>query len=158
MPLGKGILGFTELTPDERTKWDAECEQKEREEAAAAEAASKRAQDQVATTAEVENIVSRQVSSELAEENAETIRWFKTEFDLFKKCADKWDLPALPASPQMVAIFLTEQSAYGSDHLATLVRAISAAHRAKDFPNPCDDILVRAVLRLCKKEETQEAK
>src|SRR5262245_19626341 len=33
----------------------------------------------------------------------------KLDFELFKKCAADWDLPSLPAPPQIVAAFLTQQ-------------------------------------------------
>ena len=128
-----------------------EAEQKE--ERRKQEATAKREQAQAQTCAEIEDYVSRNVTAELAAENADTIRWFKAEFDLFRQCCDRWDLPCLPAPPQAVAVFLIERSEQGTAHLEHLCRAIAAAHRAKDLPNPCDDLLVKAVMRLCRKEE-----
>src|SRR5262245_167997 len=142
---GSGILsGFYDVDKIEKREKDEKRKQ---------EAVAKRQQEQAQTCAEIEADLTPHLEADLAAEDANTIRWFKAELDLLRKCADKWDLPSLPASPQLVAIFLTERSEHGTAHLEHLCRAIAAAHKAKALPNPCDDILPRAIVRLCRKEE-----
>jgi hypothetical protein len=64
-------------------------------------------------------------------------------------------MPHLPATPQAVAIWLSEEFEHGLDHLARLRDAVATAHRAADFKDPTEDMLVRAILRLASKVKNQ---
>jgi hypothetical protein len=97
------------------------------------------------------------LKNELAEENA-TARLSerqKQDFALFQKCAARWELPHLPAPPGMVAVFLSEESEKGAAHVDRLCHSIASVHRAFNFPDPTTDILVRAVVRLCRSESNK---
>ena len=72
----------------------------------------------------------------------------RMNFLRFKAYCAKLDLPHLPASPQMVAAFLTTELDKGRPHLNRLIKSISTTHHKADLPDPCTDLLVRALLRL----------
>jgi hypothetical protein len=65
-------------------------------------------------------------------------------------------LPHLPAPPQAVAAYLSKHLDRGSAHVARLARSISTVHRAVGVTDPCDDILVKAVLRLSRETDSKE--
>ena len=70
------------------------------------------------------------------------------DFEQFKKSAAGWELPSLPAPPQMVAAFLTERFIAGETGIIPrLKNSISVIHRACNFSDPTEDVLVRAVIR-----------
>jgi hypothetical protein len=72
----------------------------------------------------------------------------KRDFELFKSSAAEWQLCSLPAAPQMVAAFLTQQYIeHGATIIPRLRNSISVVHRACNFPDPTEDVLVRALVR-----------
>src|SRR5262249_32159611 len=77
----------------------------------------------------------------------------KQDFKKFQACCAKWGLPDLPAPPQAVAVFLSTESEQGAAHVLRLRNSISTIHRATNFADPCDDILVKALVRLIRNEE-----
>jgi hypothetical protein len=91
------------------------------------------------------------LKNELAQENARTrVRaGHKEDFARFQECCRKWQFPALPASPQAVVLFLAEVEA---TQILRLANSISVIHRALNFSDPCDDVLVRALVRLARNE------
>ena len=79
------------------------------------------------------------------------------DFDLFKSCATEWQLGSLPAAPQMVAAFLTQQYIeHGAAIIPRLRNSISVVHRACNFPDPTEDVLVRALLRGLRPRKAKE--
>jgi len=102
----------------------------------------------------IDAALSPHLKDELAAENAadRVTKQQKDDFARFRKyCIEKWELPYLPAAPQLIACFLgNEPVAEG----ARLANAISVVHRAVNFPDPCEDILVRAYLRQVRRAET----
>lgn len=93
------------------------------------------------------------LKNELAKENASTrVRaQHKKDFARFQEVCAKWQFPALPASPQAVAVFLAEVEA---DQISRFANSISVIHRALNFSDPCEDVLVRAVVRLARNEKS----
>jgi hypothetical protein len=116
------------------------------------------------TASGIEKAVTPYLRAELAEEiaarklSAETMRKYRADFLRFKECCAKWDLPHLPASPQAVAGFLSSECSRGLTHVNRLVKAISVAHCSADLSDPTTDILVKAVVRLVKKDPYPTAK
>ena len=110
------------------------------------------------TASGIEKALTPHLRTELAEEiaarklSAETMRKYRADFLRFKECCAKWDLPHLPASPQAVAGFLSSECSRGLTHVNRLVKAISVAHCSADLSDPTTDILVKAVVRLVKKD------
>ena len=123
--------------------------------------AAQRAEEAEETCDGIEKALTPYLRDELAEEfagrrlSADTIRQYSADFRRFKQCCAKWDLPYLPAPPAAVAVFMSEEDERGANHLARLKAAISAAHRAADLDDPCEDLLVRAIMRLARKEKNQ---
>jgi hypothetical protein len=96
------------------------------------------------------------LKKELAAENAQariTAR-HKKDFARFRACCAEWKLPHLPASPQAVAIFLSNETEHGARHVCRLARSISIMHRAVNFTDPTEDVLVRAILRLARTDKS----
>jgi hypothetical protein len=82
------------------------------------------------------------------------------DFAKFRECAESFGLPSLPAPPQAVALFLAD-GRNATARIAKLAKSISIVHKAVGFLDPCDDILVRALLRQAREEsnntpETQQ--
>ena len=129
---------------------DRRAEEDRRKEAAAAELVA----EQEAATNRIENALTALLRDELAAElathklSAETLRAYKNDFQRFKNCCAEWKLPCLPASAQVVAAWLGEEGPRGLAHVNRCKAAISATHRAADLPDPTDDLLVRAVIRM----------
>jgi hypothetical protein len=73
------------------------------------------------------------------------------DFAKFRECAESFGLPSLPAPPQAVALFLADGR--NASRIAKLAKSISIVHKAVGFSDPCDDILVRALLRMAREEE-----
>jgi hypothetical protein len=124
----------------------------ERREAAAAQLAA----EQELATAKIEARLTALLRDELTAEietrklSAETLRIYKSDFQRFKSCCAEWKLPCLPASPQVVAAWLGEEGPRGLKHTLRCKAAISVTHRMAGFPDPTDDLLVKAVCRLLK--------
>src|SRR6516162_1058550 len=106
----------------------------------------------------IDKNLSAHLGRELKLENAKTrVRaQHKQDFKSFQACCDKWGLPDLPAPPQAVAVFLSEKSERGAAHVLRLRNSISTIHRATNFADPCDDILVKALVRLIRNEEKEK--
>jgi len=141
---GKGILSGTIDF--------AEIEKREAEERALQAASAERLEAQEATQHQIEGVMLDYLRDEIAEELAEqkptTNARDRMNFLRFKAYCAKLDLPHLPASPQMVAAFLTTELDKGRPHLNRLIKSISTTHHKADLPDPCTDLLVRALLRL----------
>jgi hypothetical protein len=122
--------------------------------------AVEREAEQAETASGIENALTPYLKNELQQEiaarklSAETLRKFRKDFQAFKECCERWDLPHLPAPPQAVAVFLSEESRHGVKHVERLKASISAIHKAADFSDPTTDILIRAILRLCRNDTT----
>jgi hypothetical protein len=103
----------------------------------------------------IDAALSPHLRKELERENAETrvTAKAKSDFKAFQKCCERWGFPALPAPPQAVAVFLAEESERGASHVIRLRNSISTIHRATNFADPCDDILIKAMVRLIRNEE-----
>jgi hypothetical protein len=97
------------------------------------------------------------LKNELAKENASTrVRaQHKKDFARFQEVCAKWQFPALPASPQAVAVFLAEVEAA---QISRFANSISVIHRSLNFSDPVGDVLVQAILRLARTECSQERK
>ena len=63
-------------------------------------------------------------------------------------------LPHLPAAPAAIAAFLTSEMEKGQGHLNRLCAAIAVMHKRVDLPDPTNDPLVRAVVRLAHKDKS----
>src|SRR5215813_10438890 len=89
----------------------------------------------------IDKNLSGHLGKELKLENAKTrVRaQHKQDFKLFQACCSKWGLADLPAPPQAVAVFLSEQSEHGATHVARLARSISIVHSACNFSDPTTD-------------------
>jgi hypothetical protein len=101
--------------------------------------------------------LSPHLKAELAAEN-ETARVTpkqKADFADFRATCTKWGMPYLPAMPQAVAIFLAEGDA---DTVLRRCKSISVIHRAVGESDPCEDVLVRAIVRQARNECSQERK
>src|SRR6516162_3726085 len=95
--------------------------------------------------------LSPHLKAELAAEN-ETARVTpkqKADFADFRATCTKWGMPYLPAMPQAVAIFLAEGNA---DTVLRRCKSISVIHRAVGESDPCEDVLVRAIVRQARNE------
>jgi hypothetical protein len=95
------------------------------------------------------------LKEELAAENlaSRVTASHKADFVQFQACCKRQGLPHLPAPPQAVALFLAEEIGCGAKLLTRLARSISIVHTALNFPDPCADVLVRAVLRLARNDK-----
>jgi hypothetical protein len=62
-------------------------------------------------------------------------------------------LPHLPAAPAAIAAFLATEIERGQNHLNRLCAAIATMHKRVDLPDPTNDPLVRAVVRLALKDK-----
>ena len=101
--------------------------------------------------------LSPHLKAELAAEN-ETARVTpkqKADFADFRATCTKWGMPYLPATPQAVALFLAEGDA---DTVLRRCKSISVIHRAVGESDPCEDVLVRAIVRQARNECSQERK
>ena len=153
MPTIYPLLGDPyEITADEdarmretyKVEFEGSRKRKEKETADA-----KHAADYRAGLDAIDKNLSAHLGRELKLENAKT-------FKSFQACCDKWGLPDLPAPPQAVAVFLSEKSERGAAHVLRLRNSISTIHRATNFADPCDDILVKALVRLIRNEEKEK--
>lgn len=108
----------------------------------------------------IDKNLSAHLGRELKLENAKTrVRaQHKQDFKAFQACCAKWGLPDLPAPPQAVAVFLSEESERGAAHVSRLARSISVVHTACNFADPTTDVLVRALLRLVRTDKSSPHK
>jgi hypothetical protein len=153
---GSGILSGHHDTEE----IDRRIEEDRRKEAAAAQLAA----DQEKAVNKIEDALTSWLRTELAEEiagrkrlSAETLRTYKNDFQRFKQCCAEWKLPCLPAPAQIVAAWLGEEGHRGLAHVLRCKAAISAAHRAADLPDPTNDLLVRAVIRMVRQDKSPPA-
>ena len=144
-----GILGDTsEAAWAEARRLNEERRQNEAE---AAEAAARIQYD----CDVIDAALTPHLRDELAAENKikRITDWQKADFKKFQawceQKAPQWPCAesALPAKPEVCAMFLSENSASGIAHVSRLVNSISTVHRALNFNDPCEDVLVRALLR-----------
>jgi hypothetical protein len=153
---GTGILSGT---------WDDEEIAREREaerqkEAAAAE----RLAAQETLKNQLEEMMLNYLRDEIADElqdqkkkSSGSDKRSREDFKRFREHCARLDLPALPASPQVVAAFLTSEIHLGRPHLRRLIKAISSTHARCDLHDPCSDLLVRALLRLASDQPSPTA-
>ena len=161
MPTIYPLLGDSyEITEEEdarmRKTHKAEFDRsRQRRDQEAAEA--KQAADYEAGLDAIDKMMAPHLGKELKQENSKTrVRaQHKEDFKEFQKTCQKWGFPALPAPPQAVAVFLAEESEHGAAHVLRLRNSISTIHRATNFADadPCDDILIKAMVRLIRNEE-----
>jgi hypothetical protein len=122
----------------------------ERREAAAAQLAAERELKE----REIEQVLGQALRAELDAEienqklNAKTLKRYREDFARFRKYCEGKGLPCLPAGPQVTAMFLSEDCKKGLKHFNRLRAAIGCTHRIAGYPDPCEDLLVRAVCRL----------
>jgi hypothetical protein len=162
MPTIYPLLGEPyEITEKEdaalRKRYKAEFELiRKRREKEAPEA--KRAAEYQAGLDEIDKNLSAYLGKELKLENAKTraTQKAKDDFRAFQACCERWNLPALPAPPQAVAVFLSEESGRGAAHVMRLRSSISTIHRATNFADPCDDVLIKALVRCIQNEQKGE--
>src|SRR5262245_13725657 len=156
-----GIL--TPLTPEEEVQL-ALCQEaarlREAEELARFLHEQDIAAERQRTADAIDKALGESLRPELEQENKVTrvTAQNKKDMELFKKSAAEWELPSLPASPQMVAAFLTEQYIAGAAAIIPRLRnSISVLHRACNFSDPTEDVLVRALMRGLKPSKKTQA-
>ena len=154
---GTGIISGT---------WDSEEMARRREEERKKElvaeeleaAAAVRRAEQAATKDHIEAMMITYLGDEIAEElkdrksRTRTSSRSRGDFLRFKDYCTELDLPHLPASPQAVAGFLAREFDKGRAHVRRCIKSISTTHHKADLPSPCDDLLVRALLRHATKQ------
>lgn len=152
---GTGILSG-EYDSDEIAKT------REEERKLEAAAAQQRA-EQEETLNQLEADLTKPLREELAKEiadrklDADTLARYRETFTRFKAFCQRWGIPHLPAPPQIVVAFLASEINLGKDHIQDLARTVSRVHKTADLTDPCDDPLVRAVIRLANDGPSQMA-
>lgn len=147
-----GILGGNR---EEIARGVAELERKE---AAAAQLAAERELKEK----EIEQVLSQTLRAELDAEiesqklNAKTLKRYREDFQRFRKYCESSGLQYLPAGPQVTAMFLSEDCKKGLAHVNRLRAAIACTHRIAGFPDPTDDLLVKAVCRLLRDNKSPQ--
>jgi hypothetical protein len=140
-------------------------EKREAEERALQAAAAERKGEQEALLDRLEAALTPGLRDELAEEIAtdrqlspKTLAQYRADFLRYKAHCQHWSppLPYLPGRPQAVAAFLTSEISHGKAHVRRLAKAITRAHSRADLPSPCDDLLVRATIRLANEQPTDK--
>jgi hypothetical protein len=151
---GTGILSGPS-DPDETAR---RIEEDRSKEAAAAEYAA----DLEATLDRIEKAITVYVADELQDEFAAQRQTEESRkrahlgaFLRFKEYCARYStpLPHLPAAPAAIAAFLTSEMVKGQSHLNRLCAAIAVMHKRVDLPDPTNDPLVRAVVRLAHKDK-----
>ena len=148
---GLGILCGPDPSPAEiKRREEVEAKRLEQEAAAA-----RRAAEIQETCDEIDSFMTPYLKAELEAENskARVSAATKKVFERFKACCATWGLPALPAPPQAVAVFLSDKDTKPGE-MERLAKQISLVHRAVGLEDPCDDILVRALLRQARTDKT----
>jgi len=152
---GTGILGGVVLDGS------PEAEERERQERCAQDAREAELiawhADQQTLKDAIDAAIFPHLKAELEAENA-TARVSaadKQRFKDFQACCERWGFPALPAPAQAVAVFLAEKSE--QDAAAhRLARSISVVHRALNFSDPTEDVLIRAMIRQARTEANNQ--
>jgi hypothetical protein len=122
--------------------------------------AAQLAADQERAKTKIEDALTSWLRTELGEEiaarklSAETLKHYKSDYQRFKNCCAEWKLPCLPAPAQIVAAWLGEEAPRGLAHVLRCKAAVATAHAAADLPNPCEDLLVRAVVRMVRQDKS----
>jgi hypothetical protein len=127
------------------------AEEDRKKEAAAAELLAQ----EEALLNQLEDSLTASLRDELAEEiadrklSAKTLVQYRESFLKFKEYCRRYTPPLshLPAPPQIVAAFLADEIYLGKAHVRRLAKIIATAHRSADLPNPCEDLLIQAVIR-----------
>jgi hypothetical protein len=138
---------------------DRRIEEDRRKEAEAAEYAA----DLEATLDRIEKAITVYVADELQAEFAAQRQTEESRkrahlgaFLRFKEYSKRFStpLPYLPAAPAAIAAFLATEISKGQGHLNKLCNAIATMHKRVDLPDPTNDPLVRAVVRLAHKDKS----
>jgi hypothetical protein len=146
---GTGILSGSH----DSDEIDRRIEEDRRKEAAVAEHAA----DLEATLDRLEKAISAYVGDELQAEFAAQRQTEESRkrahlgtFKRFREYCTRYStpLPYLPAAPAAIAAFLATEMEKGQAHLNRLCAAIAVMHKRVDLPDPTNDPLVRAVVRL----------
>jgi hypothetical protein len=119
------------------------------------QAAAERAAEVEALLNKLEDSLTASLRDELAEEIADrklgtkTLAQYRESFLKFKEYCRRYTPPLshLPAPPQIVAAFLADEIYLGKAHVRHLAKTITRAHSSADLPSPCEDLLVKAVIR-----------
>jgi hypothetical protein len=154
---GGGLLGGVEW---DDAKIAAQLEEGRRQAAEydkAMAAQAEREREQEATCDEIEKysllpFIQAELKQEMAAKTPSALCEYLEDCQRFKECAQRWDLEFLPASPQLCAVYITEESEKGIEHVRRQVNAIRELHRATNNSDPTVDIIVRAIVRLYEKE------
>src|SRR5262249_32315775 len=145
--MGTGIGGFPDWTPEEEAEVERQPEADRRRE----EAEAQRAVEIENTCDSVDKTFAWALRNEMAVENQVTriSPAVQRDFSAFQKSCSEWGLPHLPAPPQAVVLFLAQASEkkHSAAHITRLRNSIDVVHRATQMPSPCDDVLVRALMR-----------
>jgi hypothetical protein len=151
---GTGILSGVHDS-DEIANRAAELERKQA-------AADRQAAEQELKEKEIEQVLSKTLSTELAAEiesqklDAKTLKRYSKDFATFRRYCEGWGLPYLPAGPQVTVMFLGDHCEKGLKHFNRLRNAIACTHRIAGFPDPCSDLLVRALGRLLRENKSPQ--
>jgi hypothetical protein len=159
---GTGILSGVHDSDeiDRRIEEDRRKEAAVAEQAAAAELAAAELEELLDR---IEKAITVYVGDELQAEFAAQRKTEETSkrahlgsFNRFRQyCANfSTPLPHLPAAPAAIAAFLATEIAKGQSHLNRLCSAIAVMHKRVDLPDPTNDPLVRAVVRLALKDKS----
>jgi hypothetical protein len=125
-------------------------------------AAVKLAAEQALKEQEIEQVLSQTLHAEIGKEiesqrlDAKTLKRYREDFARFRKYCETQGLPCLPAGPQVTALFLGDHCEKGLKHFNRLRAAIACTHRIAGFPDPCEDLLVRAIGRLLKENKSSQ--
>jgi hypothetical protein len=157
---GSGILSG-EFNLDELDRRREEERKREAEYNKAMKAQAEREAEQQKTIDEIERFsllpfIKAELAEEMAVKTPAALGGYIQDCARFKDCAARWDLDYLPATPQMVAVYLSEESEKGIEHVRRQVNAIRELHRATNNPDPTSDILVRALMKLIEKENEKQ--
>jgi hypothetical protein len=161
--MATGIMGFLDWSPEEKVRHELAFEQRRKQEALEDAKANRAAAWQAEIKERchaIESILiphlSKEIKADFAQlkERAERPTT-QEDFAKFRECAESFGLPSLPAPPQAVALFLAD-GRNATSRIAKLAKSISTVHKAVGFSDPCDDILVRALLRQAREEETSK--
>jgi hypothetical protein len=109
----------------------------------------------------IEAVFALYLKDQLAAENsvARITDRQKADFARFQEYCRHWGWPDLPSVPAAVATFLARESDHhAAVHISRLRNSISTIHRAVQMPDPCEDILVRAFMRLAQTKTTKPQK
>jgi hypothetical protein len=149
----KTIVGLLDITPHER----AEFARKDAQEKEQQQRAEEYERDLRARYDSIESDFVPILQAEISAENQTTrvTARNRKDFAKFKQWCEEAGYPYLPADPAVVLEFLGGQVEYGTQYVARLCNAIATLHLATGFDNPCDDVLIRSLLRLLRSEKDQ---